>query len=135
MLTAIQNSQPLIDAYMSMLKNVAVLPMTAMPALGSAVSSIGGAMPSAAAAASMMPSLASFTLMMPKTTCCEIPETECPPRCVCQIVWYAARGEHVKATMTLTNTAKKTQTFSIAAAPFKGAQGDTGITRRSHRPA
>ena len=85
-------------------------------------------MSSAAAAASMMPSLASFTSMMPKTTCCEIPETECPPRCVCQIVWYAARGEHVKATITLTNTAKKTQTFSIAAAPFKGAQGDTGIT-------
>jgi hypothetical protein len=129
MLTAIQNSQPLIDAYMTMLRNVAVLPMSTMPALGSAVSSIGAAMPSAAAAASsVIPAMPSMASMMPKTTCCEIPETACPPRCVCQIVWHAARGEHAKATITLTNTAKKTQIFSIAATPFHGPEGDTGVT-------
>jgi hypothetical protein len=129
MLTAIQNSQPLVDAYLSMLRNVAVLPMTAMPAVGSAMSSIGQAIPSAAAAASsMMPAIPSLSSMMPKTTCCEIPETDCPPRCVCQIVWCAARGEHVTATIALTNTAKKTQTFNIAATSFKGPDGDTGVT-------
>jgi hypothetical protein len=124
MLTAIQSSQPLIDAYMTMLKNVAALPMTTMPALGSAVTSMSAAMPSAAgAASSMMRGMPG----MPGP-CCEIPETACPPRCVCQVVWHAARGEHVKATIALTNTAKKTQMFSIAATPFHGPEGDTGVT-------
>jgi len=128
MLTAIQNSQPLVDAYISLLRNVAVLPMTTMPAVSSAMSSIGQAIPSAAApTSSMWPAIPSFS-WMPKAACCEIPETACPPRCVCQIVWNAARGEHVNATITLTNTAKKTQTFNIAVTSFKGPGGDTGVT-------
>jgi hypothetical protein len=126
MLTAIQNSQPLIDAYLSMLRNAAALPMATMPALGSAMSSIGAAMP--AAASSMMPAMPALSSFLPKTACCEIPETACPPRCVCQIVWNAARGEHVKATITLTNTAKKTQLFTIAATPFQGPDGATAVT-------
>ena len=64
---------------------------------------------------------------MPKTTCCEIPETACPPRCVCVIAWQAARGEDVKATIALTNTAKKAQAYSIEATTFQGPSGDTGV--------
>ncbi len=121
MLTAIQSSQPLIDAYMGMLRSVAVLPMTTIPAYQSAASSLGAAMPSYP---SLMPSVSA---MMPKTTCCEIPETACPPRCVCVIAWHAARGEDVKATIALTNTANKAQVFDIAATTFEGPSGDTGV--------
>jgi hypothetical protein len=125
MLTAIQSSQPLIDAYIGMLRSMAVLPMTTLPALQSAASSMTAAMPAvASSASSMMPSVSS---MMPKTTCCEIPETACPPRCVCVIAWHAARGEDVKATITLTNTAKTAQAYSIAATTFEGPSGDTGV--------
>ena len=46
MLTAIQGSQPLVDAYLGMLRSMAALPMNAMPAISSAVSSLGAAMPS-----------------------------------------------------------------------------------------
>jgi hypothetical protein len=125
MLTALQSSQPLIDAYVGMLRSVAVLPMTTMPALQSAASSISAAIPAVASSASaMMPSVSS---MLPRTTCCEIPETPCPPRCVCVINWQAARGEDVKATITLTNTAKKAQAYSIEAMTFQGPSGDTGV--------
>lgn len=117
MLTAIQGSQPLVDAYLGMLRSMAALPMNAMPAISSAVSSLGAAMPSTS------------SILRPGSCscCCEIPETECPPRCVCRIHWNAARGEHVNATITLTNTAQDAQAFNIAATSFKGSEGDTGV--------
>lgn len=115
MLTAIQGSQPLVDAYIGMLRSMAVLPMSAMPAISSAVSSLGAAVPSAS------------SILRPSSCCCEIPETECPPRCVCRIHWSAARGEHVNATITLTNTANTAQAFSIAGTSFTGSEGDTGV--------
>ena len=118
MLTAIQGSQPLVDAYIGMLRSMAVLPLSAMPAVSSAVSSLGSA----------MPSVSSFMPKSSCTCCCEIPETECPPRCVCRMHWSAARGEHVKGTITLTNTAQKAQAFSMQATSFKGPDGDTGVS-------
>jgi hypothetical protein len=126
MLTALQSSQPLIDAYIGMLRSIAVLPMTTMPALQSAASSMTAAMPAVASSASAM--LPSVSSLLPTTTCCEIPETACPPRCVCVIAWQAARGEDAKATITLTNTAKKAQAYSIESTTFQGPSGDTGVT-------
>ena len=125
MLTALQSSQPLIDAYIGMLRSIAVVPMTTMPAFQSAVSSVIAAMPSVASSASaMMPTLSA---PLPKTTCCEIPESACPPRCVCVITWQAAHGEDLKATITLTNTAKLAQAYSIEATTFQGPSDDTGV--------
>jgi hypothetical protein len=58
--------------------------------------------------------------------CCEIPETECPPFCVCEIAWEGTRGEHVKATIGLTNTRTVPQVFTLTATTFHGPDGDTG---------
>jgi hypothetical protein len=52
--------------------------------------------------------------------CCDIPEQECPPRCVCEIDWAACRGETLKATIRVTNTGSKPQNFSFQATPFQG---------------
>lgn len=123
LLSAIQGSRPLVDAYVAFLKSMTTLPMTTMPALGSAASSLASMVPRIASP------ISSFSSMTPgTTTCCEIPETPCPPRCVCDIVWEAAVGEHTNATITLTNTAKKAQVFTLAATAFQGPSGDTSIT-------
>lgn len=58
---------------------------------------------------------------------CDIPETKCPPYCVCQINWEAARGEHLRATIRVTNTGKQTRLFTFQAASFQGPSGDTGV--------
>lgn len=52
--------------------------------------------------------------------CCEIPETHCPPRCVCEIHWEAGPGEPLKATIRVTNTANKPRIFQFEATSFQG---------------
>jgi hypothetical protein len=52
--------------------------------------------------------------------CCEIPETECPPRCVCDIRWRACPGGTVQATIQVTNTGSTTRNFTFIATPFSG---------------
>jgi hypothetical protein len=52
--------------------------------------------------------------------CCEIPETECPPRCVCDIFWKTCQGGSVQATIQVTNTGSTTRTFTFSATPFSG---------------
>ena len=53
--------------------------------------------------------------------CCEIPETHCPPRCVCEICWEACYGERREATVRVTNSSpKQTRTFEFEATPFQG---------------
>jgi hypothetical protein len=51
---------------------------------------------------------------------CEIPETECPPRCVCELEWEACVGEQLQATIQITNTAAVARTFNFSATPFQG---------------
>jgi hypothetical protein len=58
---------------------------------------------------------------------CAIPETECPPYCVCQIDWEASRGEHLHATIRVTNVGKQSRLFVFQADPFQGSSGDTGV--------
>ncbi len=57
---------------------------------------------------------------------CEIPESECPPRCVCRIAWEACRGERLQCTLRITNTAAKARIFKLTALPFQGAGGALG---------
>lgn len=51
---------------------------------------------------------------------CDIPETECPPYCVCEIEWKACRGQKLEATIHVKNIAKVARPFTFAATPFQG---------------
>lgn len=54
--------------------------------------------------------------------CCNIPEQDCPPRCVCEITWDATAGEAVKAVIHFRNSsAQQTRVFQFQATPFTGA--------------
>jgi hypothetical protein len=51
---------------------------------------------------------------------CEIPEVECPPRCVCEATWEASPGETVHLTVRVTNASRASRTFHLQATPFRG---------------
>jgi hypothetical protein len=71
--------------------------------------------------------MAGLPLLRPmRRDCCEVPETSCPPYCVCQMSWEATRGEHLQGTIRVTNTGKQARTFTFDADPFQGPSGDTG---------
>jgi hypothetical protein len=52
--------------------------------------------------------------------CCEIPETECPPRCVCDVTWKGCPGQRLSGTIRLTNTSGQERLFELEATPFSG---------------
>lgn len=45
---------------------------------------------------------------------CDIPETDCPPHCVCELHWEGSPGETFRATIRVRNTGKVGRTFTIA---------------------
>lgn len=59
---------------------------------------------------------------------CEIPETECPPYCVCEMEWDACEGETVTGSIDMKNTGQQTANFSISAATFQSVNDNSGIT-------
>jgi hypothetical protein len=66
-------------------------------------------------------SLPKWELCLPKICLpCDIPETECPPHCVCDIEWRACRGQQLKATIQVRNTARVARPFTFTATPFQG---------------
>jgi hypothetical protein len=66
-------------------------------------------------------------LPMPGTRdMCAIPETECPPRCVCEVTWRAAPGETPGLAIRVRNASKAARTFALSATPFTGAGGSPG---------
>jgi len=52
---------------------------------------------------------------------CEIPERDCPPRCVCELHWEGSPGETFRASIRVRNTAAVSRPFAIAAHPLSGA--------------
>lgn len=52
--------------------------------------------------------------------CCDIPQQDCPPRCVCEIAWEACPGETVKASVRVRNTSAQARNFTFSAAPLQG---------------
>lgn len=58
---------------------------------------------------------------------CDIPETECPPRCVCTIQWDACRGEHRQHAIRVTNTSKGDVTFRLKSTPLGGLDGGSDL--------
>lgn len=51
---------------------------------------------------------------------CEIPETDCPPRCVCELHWEGSPGETFRATIVVRNTSKVARAFTIGATNVAG---------------
>jgi hypothetical protein len=49
---------------------------------------------------------------------CKIPETACPPRCVCSMTLAAMTAQTVVAGIRVVNQAHETRTFELAATPF-----------------
>lgn len=115
--TAVQASQPVLEAYIGLLRTVMALPLLAMSSVSTMRSPV-------------------LRSVMPGGSCCdcEIPETDCPPYCVCEIAWEGAPGDKLKATIQLTNTRQAAQQFIIGAGPFQGPSGNTG-TAVSAAPA
>lgn len=106
--SAVEASQPLLEAGIGLLQTAAALPMLAMSSMASA----------------RRPMMAA---VMPGQGCdCGIPETDCPPYCACEIAWEGAPGDTLKATIQLTNTRQVAQTFTLAAGAFEGPNGSTG---------
>jgi hypothetical protein len=66
-----------------------------------------------------------YTRMAPRNDCC-IPETDCPPYCMCQLNFETCRGGHGHATIRVTNTGEKAQLFDFVATTFQGSS-DTGV--------
>src|SRR5580693_9370382 len=52
-------------------------------------------------------------------SCCEIPETDCPPRCPCTVRWDAGAGERRVASIKIRNTSKDAVTYTLSAKPFE----------------
>jgi len=78
-------------------------------------------------AASLLPPIpapGSGTLL-PKCNC-DIPETECPPRCVCDVTWEASPGETPGLILRMRNASSGALTFQLHATPFVGAGGSPG---------
>ncbi|MBL3591571.1 MAG: hypothetical protein JMN24_17575 [gamma proteobacterium endosymbiont of Lamellibrachia anaximandri] len=58
---------------------------------------------------------------------CDIPETKCPPRCICQMSWEACMGNVVKGTIEVQNTGKQAASFSLSADAFHNDQSNSSI--------
>src|SRR5262245_1044559 len=67
-----------------------------------------------------MSALSSFDLLKIGRCGCDIPEKECPPRCVCKVNWKAARGERLSAVIKVTNRSNQARNFAFHAKPFTG---------------
>ena len=61
------------------------------------------------------------TMTKTRSECCAIPETDCPPRCVCEVTWEAARGEKLQCSVRVVNSSAKSRTFHLSATDFAGS--------------
>lgn len=64
----------------------------------------------------------------PSSDCCAIPEVDCPPRCVCEITWEAARGEKLRCSIRVVNSSATARTFRLSATDFAGAGGAANVS-------
>lgn len=59
---------------------------------------------------------------------CDIPETECPPYCICHMDWEACEGETVTGTVEVRNTGEKGSSFALTAGSFRSSRNNSGVT-------
>ena len=69
----------------------------------------------------------------PTCTCqpsctCQVPEQDCPPRCVCDLAWVVPPGGLVEGSLRVTNTGKTGRTFAMRATNLIAAGHDPDIT-------
>lgn len=64
----------------------------------------------------------------PSTDTCAVPETCCPPRCVCDLTWQGTLRDQLQGTITVTNTGKTARTFQFAATTLKSGGDDSGVS-------
>ena len=57
--------------------------------------------------------------ILPQQTC-SVPETDCPPRCVCHITWEASHREKLSCNIKITNASDVQRLFTIKSLPFAG---------------
>lgn len=76
----------------------------------------------------LRPSSYSAAVRPRASRCCEIPETDCPPRCVCELSWDACQGDVVKGTLDISNTGKQAVNFTLDASDFASDQDDSGVS-------
>lgn len=76
-------------------------------------------------AAGLLPPMPDLRSLRPRDMC-GIPETECPPRCVCEVTWEASPGETPGLTVRVRNASKTDRTFHLHATPFTGTGGSPG---------
>ena len=74
---------------------------------------------------SLLPSMPDLRLQ-PSKHMCEIPEIECPPRCVCEVTWEASPGETPGLIVHVTNASKLARTFQLHATEFTGIDRTSG---------
>lgn len=58
--------------------------------------------------------------------CCEIPETDCPPKYACTMRWRACPGDVRRGEIRINNTSKSAITYTLDATEFRGCQQRTG---------
>jgi hypothetical protein len=58
---------------------------------------------------------------------CEIPETQCPPYCVCELEWDACEGDKVTGIIGIKNTGKDARVFTLSAETFHSNGDDSGV--------
>ncbi len=63
----------------------------------------------------------------PRSTC-EVPETCCPPRCVCELAWQANPRDVVRGTVRVTNTGTQTRTFTFVPTALESDGVGSGVT-------
>jgi hypothetical protein len=54
-----------------------------------------------------------------RSAICDIPTTDCPPKCACTINWDASPGEFRKSTIQIHNTSKDSITYTFVPKSFK----------------
>ena len=58
---------------------------------------------------------------------CKIPETECPPYCVCEMEWDACEGGTVTGSIEIKNTGKQSISFNVSADTFRTRTDNSGV--------
>ena len=58
---------------------------------------------------------------------CEIPETDCPPHCSCQMDWDACQGETVTGTIDIKNSGEQVSKFVLSATSFRSTNENTTL--------
>jgi hypothetical protein len=59
---------------------------------------------------------------------CQVPEQDCPPRCVCDLNWVTYPGARLEGTVRVTNTGKVSRLFTFQATNLVSAGHDPDIT-------